>query len=291
LDIGVLEPTGKLCRIEKWCTELSSVSRHVVWCGSFRRTNCLHPNPNMEAKCASETLVVAMGRCGTRCHKLEDKIRTLTAGIAWSFTRKHLNTRIQTRSRRYLVVTLPTEPCNLCVCVCVCARARLCVCVCQYWRRFQLKSRLLFHELYNQHVPVPRLFRPAIRLESVSVCTWITSTSFNLRRFVTTNICLMKHWNLRGLTRPYLQIIFMFEADRIFSVRHKEHTGHFNRHCHKHFGFYLTILHITAISKCTLSIVVTELGPIWQVITGNKQYRLSSVVSHFTYPLGVTCYR
>ena len=179
----------------------------------------------------------------------------------------------------------------MCVCVCVC------VCLYQYWRRFKLESRLLFHELYIQHVPVPRLFRPAIHVESVSVRTWITSTSFNLRRFITTKkgnrwyICLMKHWNLKGLSRRYLQIIFMSEADRIFNVQHKKHTGHFTRHCYKHFGFYLTILHITAISKGTLSIVVTELGPIWQVITGNKQYRLSSVVSHFTYPLGVTCYR
>jgi hypothetical protein len=176
-------------------------------------------------------------------------------------------------------------------CVCVC------VCVCQNWRRSQLESRLLFHELNLQHVPVPRLFRPAIIVESISVCTWITSTSFNLRRFITTNkvirwyICLIKHWNLKDLTRRYLQIIFMFEADRIFNVRHKKHTGHFTRLCYKHLTFYLTVLHITAISKGTLSIVVMELGSIWQVITGNKQYRLSSVVSHLTYPLGVTCYR
>lgn len=225
-----------------------------------------------------------MWRSGTRCHNLEDKIRILTAGIAWNFKRKYLNTRMETRSERYsweLVYRL-----NHAIAVCV-----------SILKTFSARITAPFHELYIQHVPVPRLFRPAIRVASALVCTWITSTSFNLRRFITTNkgnrwyICLMKHWNLKDLTRRYLQIIFMFEADGIFNVRHKKRTGHFTRLCYKHFAFYLTILHITAISKGTLSIVVKELGPIWQVITGNKQYGLSSVVSHFTYPLGFTCHR
>ena len=94
-----------------------------------------------------------------------------------------------------------------------------------------------------------------------------------------------------GRNKAILQIIFMFEADGIFNVGYKKHTGHFTRRCYKHFAFYLYVLYITAISKDSLSIVVTELVPIWQVITVNKQCRLSSVVSYFRDPLVVTCYR